>query len=68
VVTPFLVVTPYSSVKSTDVAEEDIASIFRVEEKAKEVTNKNRRRVNPEDGRNKFLRNVEGLLPKYTAL
>jgi hypothetical protein len=47
-------------VKVTEFLEEGIASIFRVERKAKQDISKNRRRVHPEDGGYTFFRNVGG--------
>jgi hypothetical protein len=54
----FWILTPCSLVKSIDVPEEGIASIFRIEGKPKQDTRKNGRRVHPGDEGDMFPRNV----------
>jgi hypothetical protein len=58
-------ITPYSPVKLTDISEENIASIFRVEESAKQETIALLHAglllglfLNPKNGDRIFLRNV----------
>jgi hypothetical protein len=60
----FWIVTPCSLVRSIDIPEEGIASIFRIEEKTKARYQK----IHPEDGGDMFLWNGRGLLPSYMAL
>jgi hypothetical protein len=55
--------------KSTDVSEEHVASIFRIEEYAEQETSiKAGSCFDPEDGGDLFLSNVGWLSTGYTAL